>query len=418
MIVSPAVHRSPRTVRTIVVDAPRHQPPHFARQYPSIAPPGPVIDLVSFQLERSLPAAPPAASRLLVRLLLTLALGAFCTWYLQAQKDVTVVDGDRTVRTTTFASSVGSALSRLGVEIGPRDRVVPGVSVRLASGQRIEVLRPRDVVLVLNGQRRQESVTGRNVAEILKELSIASRGALITPAPSTRVKAGGEITVAQSVQATLVHDGKTQSVSTNVLTAGDLLRQLGIVLGPHDRVEPGIGVYPSAGSTIKVVRVKEAVEKVQSKIAFKKVTEKSDKLELGTKKVKTKGVEGVRSTSYRIAYEDGKVRSRTRLGSEVIRPPVSEVTLVGTHRPSVKNPTHSQTGKATWYSQPGLMAAHRTLPFGTVVRVTNLGNGKQVTVTVRDRGPYTGGRIIDLSDTAFKQIAPQSSGVLNVKIEW
>ncbi len=67
---------------------------------------------------------------------------------------------------------------------------------------------------------------------------------------------------------------------------------------------------------------------------------------------------------------------------------------------------------------PGLMAAHKTLPFGTLVKVTNVDNGKSVTVTIRDRGPYVDGRIIDLSDTAFKEIAPIGRGVVNVRIEW
>jgi uncharacterized protein YabE (DUF348 family) len=261
-------------------------------------------------------------------------------------------------------------------------------------------------------------VTGRTVDEVLKELSVVSRGALIAPAPSTPVDSGDEIVVAQSVGATVVYDGKTQPVRTNVLTAGGLLRQLGVVLGPYDRVEPSILAYPSEGSTIKVVRVNQAVEKLHSRIGFKRQTEQDPKLELGIRKVSKPGVEGIRESSYRLLYEDGKVKSRTFLGARTLRESSPEITLVGTNRPTLKAARHDQSGKASWYHQPGLMAAHRTLPFGTVVRVTNLANGKQVTVTIRDRGPYVDGRVIDLSDTAFKQLSPTSKGVLNVKVEW
>jgi uncharacterized protein YabE (DUF348 family) len=256
------------------------------------------------------------------------------------------------------------------------------------------------------------------VDEVLRELSIVSRGALIAPSPDTPVRPGDEVVVSQSVNSTVIYDGRTHQVKTNVLTAGGLLRKLGVVLGPHDRVEPSILAYPSEGSTIRVVRVNSAVETLRSKIDFKTETEPTDKLELGVRKVKRAGVEGVKASHYRILYEDGKVKSRTFLRSEIIREPSIQVTLVGTHRPVLKAANSSQQGKASWYTQPGLMAAHRFLPLGSVVRVTNLANGKQVTVTIRDRGPYVDGRIIDLSDTAFNQLSPTSRGVLNVKIEW
>jgi len=64
---------------------------------------------------------------------------------------------------------------------------------------------------------------------------------------------------------------------------------------------------------------------------------------------------------------------------------------------------------------PGAMTtAHRTLPFGTKLLVTNQSNGKSVVVRVNDRGPYAHGRILDLSSGAFGIIASHSSGVANV----
>jgi len=64
-----------------------------------------------------------------------------------------------------------------------------------------------------------------------------------------------------------------------------------------------------------------------------------------------------------------------------------------------------------------LTAAHKTLPFNTIVRVTNLANGKQVTVRINDRGPYVNGTIIDLSTAAFAEIAPLSTGVVFSEVE-
>ncbi len=62
-------------------------------------------------------------------------------------------------------------------------------------------------------------------------------------------------------------------------------------------------------------------------------------------------------------------------------------------------------------------AAHNRLPFGTLIKVKNVENGKTVVVKVNDRGPFVKGRIIDLSKSAFDTIGDRSSGVIKVKIE-
>lgn len=79
-------------------------------------------------------------------------------------------------------------------------------------------------------------------------------------------------------------------------------------------------------------------------------------------------------------------------------------------------------GKATFYSgRPDdteiFTAAHKTLPFGSYIRVINRSNEKTVVVKINDRGPWGEGRIIDLSSAAFEQLSPLSRGVIDVEIE-
>jgi rare lipoprotein A len=64
-----------------------------------------------------------------------------------------------------------------------------------------------------------------------------------------------------------------------------------------------------------------------------------------------------------------------------------------------------------------MTAAHKTLRFGTRVRVTHLGNGRSVVVTINDRGPYIRGRIIDLSKAAAGVIGMQGQGVARVRVD-
>ncbi len=75
------------------------------------------------------------------------------------------------------------------------------------------------------------------------------------------------------------------------------------------------------------------------------------------------------------------------------------------------------TANGERFNMHDLTAAHKSLPFGSMVRVTNLSNGKKVVVRINDRGPYIKGRIIDLSLGAAKEIGLLKKGVTNVRIE-
>ena len=76
-----------------------------------------------------------------------------------------------------------------------------------------------------------------------------------------------------------------------------------------------------------------------------------------------------------------------------------------------------RTASGTIYRKNEFTAAHRTLPFGTLVRVTNLDNGRTVVVRVTDRGPHRRGRIIDLSRRAAREIDMIRTGTARVRIE-
>jgi len=94
-------------------------------------------------------------------------------------------------------------------------------------------------------------------------------------------------------------------------------------------------------------------------------------------------------------------------------------------------PRGVETGQASWYGKAhqghltasgerfdmhALTAAHRTLPFGTIVRVTHLKSGRSVDVRINDRGPYHSGRIIDLSYEAARKLGIVGRGTARVKV--
>ncbi|TWF44711.1 rare lipoprotein A [Chitinophaga polysaccharea] len=77
-----------------------------------------------------------------------------------------------------------------------------------------------------------------------------------------------------------------------------------------------------------------------------------------------------------------------------------------------------RTASGETFRQRGLTAAHKSLPFGTRVTVTNVANGKSVKVRINDRGPFVAGRIIDLSHKAASKIGMLNTGIANVEVKY
>jgi len=96
------------------------------------------------------------------------------------------------------------------------------------------------------------------------------------------------------------------------------------------------------------------------------------------------------------------------------KPVSSEVGLASWYGPPYANRTGAD---GTVYNQNAMTAAHRTLPMGSIVRVTNLSNDQSVVVRITDRGPFVGDRIIDLSLAAAKETGVYRAGVAKVRVE-
>lgn len=110
----------------------------------------------------------------------------------------------------------------------------------------------------------------------------------------------------------------------------------------------------------------------------------------------------------------------------------SDATLAEPTIPAGATPLATETGRASWYGPPyhnrrgsngeiynmhAMTAAHRTLPLGSIVRVTNLKTGHTALVRITDRGPFIPGRVLDLSLAAARKLDVYQPGVAEVKVE-
>lgn len=121
----------------------------------------------------------------------------------------------------------------------------------------------------------------------------------------------------------------------------------------------------------------------------------------------------------RLRQQMGGTPSQTTIPGQPLPKPIQKIArrisgMASWYGPGFQgNPTAS----GERFNQYALTAAHRSLAFGTQVRVTNINNGRSVVVRINDRGPFTGGRILDLSRGAAQAIGVVSSGVAPVRLE-
>ena len=106
-------------------------------------------------------------------------------------------------------------------------------------------------------------------------------------------------------------------------------------------------------------------------------------------------------------------------GTPVAPPPPAAPRYIETGLASYYGPNLAQNRTAAGgrVDPSAMTAAHRSLPFGTQVRVTNLANGRAVIVEITDRGPFTRGRIIDVSESAAAALGMKQGGLASVRLE-
>jgi len=236
----------------------------------------------------------------------------------------------------------------------------------------------------------------------------------IVPSPETPLKAVNQIFLSRMrTVSVVIGDGIKQSVQIYRTTVADALKKGGVPLSTIDIVNPERDVFLREGDTIKITRVTEEtrVETEEQDAPVKVQFDKS--MLLGEEKVTNPGQNKITAVTVKIHSENGKEISRKIVKKEVIQEAQPKLVIRGTKVVVLG----VETGRASWYNADTKTTAHRTLPFGTKLRVTNTETGAAIIVKVADRGPYVDGRVVDLSADAFRALAPLSTGTMPVRVE-
>ena len=335
------------------------------------------------------------------------------------------VDGIATT-VQTRGTRVADVLREAEVTLASADRVVPAADTRLDGDTAVRVLRAFPVTVDLDGEPRTVRTTRRTASRLLPELA-AAPNALVTAAPE-RLAAGAMVVVRTPRPVALQVDGAARSLSATALTVRELLADEGVALGPNDEVSPTLDARLTDGLRVRVTRLAAGQRTALVAVPFRDERRSDPNLEVGQTRVVRAGVPGQNRVVYAVTLRDGVEAGRSIVRTEVVRAPVSRILAVGT-RPvrratqSVAGPVpsstgRSETGQGSHYAFTVASCAHKTLPFGTVVRITNLNTGATASCTIRDRGPFGPGRILDMSKDTFSRLAPLSQGVIPVRIDW
>jgi resuscitation-promoting factor RpfB len=217
----------------------------------------------------------------------------------------------------------------------PRKLIITGVAAVFAvggAGVATAATLQKEVTLVVDGHSLTTNGYVATVGDVLAKNAVSlEQRDTVEPAADTQVRNGETITVTRirAKHVTVNHDGTSSAVTTFSSIVVGALNDGGITLDVRDRVSPEISEPLTDGETISVKRVVTTTAQTTEPIAFTSTTVKDATAAQGTSKVTTKGVDGVKTSTFEVVTVDGVEESRT-LVSQTETPATAQVTTVGT----------------------------------------------------------------------------------------
>ncbi len=318
---------------------------------------------------------------------------------------------DEEVKTIyTTEDTIEKALEEAGIFLGKSDFTNPPADTLLDGNSYFVVVhRAHKVIIIDDGKEYQRLSAYRGCNEILADLNIEIFPNDIVEAsdPLKDLTAFPKIIIKRAKPVVLDIDGEVTNIRTQGKIVGEVLAENDIVLSLYDKINPSVDTPVVPDLEIKITRTKEIIISENIEIPYNTIINNDPSLSIWDTRVVQEGNCGQKRRDYKVFYEDGREVKRVLHSEKDVISVKDRIVVKG-----------AETGGASWYNWVGGMTcAHKTLPFGTRLKVTNLQNGASCEVVVADRGPYISGRIIDLSGQAFSKIASLSQGTCYVQIQ-
>lgn len=283
----------------------------------------------------------------------------------------------------------------------------------------------------IEGENLQLISYAQNMDSFIKEQSLGkyvSVGNKFSREELSTRRSAGALVFRLNKSVTVNIDGTATQIKTTAINVGEALKSSDTSIDGDDIVNPALDTKITDNTSIEVIRVTSSTRTQESAIAF--TTEKRNDISIpvGQSRIMQAGVDGSELLTYTQTLQDGNVVNEAISNRVITKSPIKKIIAVGakqsaksassSNSSNVSSSGSKQSGKASYYDYIAGTCAHRTLPKGTIVTVTNTANGKSTTCRVADRGPFVAGRIIDLETRVFSAIASLSTGVINVVISY
>jgi resuscitation-promoting factor RpfB len=259
-----------------------------------------------------------------------------------------VVDGV-TRNISTQATDVSAVLTGAGYHVGPHDIVAPATASKIKNGETIVFKRGRLLRLDVDGATRAVWTTAPTVADALSALGFTQND-FVSVSRAQRLPLGAtSIELRAPKPITVVHDGKRQHVITTDQNVAQVLSDLKLRLGAHDRLAPARTTSIQKGLLVVIKRVRMRHVVTHTAVPYQVIQHSDSAMYRGDTTVLSAGHEGSKQLVYSVVYVDGKPAGRTLLSAKMISAPKTQVERVGTkQRPAPKPAPAPSSNGLNW----------------------------------------------------------------------
>ena len=296
------------------------------------------------------------------KVVLAIALGAILAAvvaggavYASMGKTVTLSIDGRTQEVHTFGSTVGDVLKEKDVSLSSHDVVAPSPGADVSDGQTIAVRYGRPLDLTVDGNSKRYWVTATNVETALGQLGMRfGEGADLSVSRGSAIgRSGASVAVVTPKRITVKVGAKKKMTRTvTAVRVRGALAQLHVKVDGNDKLSKGRDKALHDGEKIVVTKVGVHRRTSTERVGFATVKKADGSMYTDQSTTVRAGRDGARKIAYKVTTENGKVVSRKRVSSSLVRKPVSEIVRYGTkQRPAPKPapaPTTSSSSSSKW----------------------------------------------------------------------
>ncbi len=260
------------------------------------------------------------------------AVGGGTLAYANMNKTVTVsVDGESR-QVQTFGSQVSDVLEDEGIELGKHDAVAPSPAADIEDGDAISVRVGRELTVALDGETRTYWVTATDVDSALDQLNLR-----VSPEAEMSISRGAGIgrdglrlAITTPKDVTLIVGGDKREVTSTAATVRSLLEERDIRTYADDRMSKPLRTELKNGLRVRIDRVKSDRRGHVETLSYNTQVNYSSSMYEGKTRVKREGRAGAKRFTYRVTKVNGNVRSKKLVDTEVLSKPVSRIEIHGT----------------------------------------------------------------------------------------